>query len=43
VRFDLDVRNVLDDEGAVAASPVYTPGTIPIEGRRVIFSADVRF
>jgi len=43
VRLDLDVRNVLGADGTLAASPVYTPATVPIEGRRVLLSADVRF
>jgi outer membrane receptor protein involved in Fe transport len=39
----LDVTNLLDGDGGLAASPVYTPATVPIEGRRVMFGADVRF
>jgi outer membrane receptor protein involved in Fe transport len=43
VRFDLDVRNLLDTEGALASSFVYTPPSVPVEGRRLSFAVDVRF
>ncbi len=43
VRFDLDVRNIFDTLGSQAASFIYTPPTLPIVGRRVLLSADVRF
>ena len=39
----LDVRNVLDAGGGMAASPIYTPSVVPIEGRRILLSADLRF
>jgi outer membrane receptor protein involved in Fe transport len=38
-----DVRNVFDTKGPYAASFIYTPATLPIEGRRFLLSADVRF
>jgi len=43
ITLSLDVRNLLDTRGGLAASPVYTPATVPVEGRRALFGADVRF
>jgi len=43
VRFSLDVRNLFDRTGTYAASFIYTPATLPIEGRRFILTTDVRF
>ena len=43
VRFDLDVRNVFDSAGTSAASFIYTPATLPIEGRRVLLSSEILF
>ena len=39
----LDVRNLFGSDGATAASTIYTPSAIPIEGRRVSVGAEVRF
>lgn len=43
VTFRVDVRNLFDGEGQLAASPVYPVPRIPIEGRRVLVSAEVQF
>jgi len=43
LRLDVDVRNLFDEKGPLAASFIYAPATIPIEGRRLLLSADVRF
>jgi iron complex outermembrane receptor protein len=43
VTFHLDVLNVFDSKGAVAASPVYVLPQLPIEGRRVLVGAEIRF
>jgi outer membrane receptor for ferrienterochelin and colicins len=43
VTFHLDVLNVFGSDGAVAASPVYAVPSLPIEGRRVLVGADLRF
>jgi outer membrane receptor for ferrienterochelin and colicin len=38
-----DVRNLFDSDGATAASTIYTPSHIPVEGRRMAFGAELRF
>jgi outer membrane receptor protein involved in Fe transport len=43
VRLECDLRNVFDTKGAYAASLIYTPATLPIEGRRLILGTEVRF
>ena len=43
VTVHLDVLNLFDRAGTVAASPVYAVPRLPIEGRRVLLGADVRF
>ncbi|HEY8151853.1 MAG TPA: TonB-dependent receptor [Vicinamibacteria bacterium] len=43
VTLHLDVLNLFDGAGTVAASPVYAVPRLPIEGRRVLVGADVRF
>jgi iron complex outermembrane receptor protein len=43
VRVEFDVRNLFDAQGSYAASFIYTPATLPIEGRRALVSAEVRF
>jgi iron complex outermembrane receptor protein len=43
VRLDLDVRNLFDAAGAQASSFIYTPARVPIEGRRLLVAADVKF
>ena len=43
VTLTLDVRNLFDTNGELAAIPVYVPDTVPIEGRRVLLGAEVRF
>jgi outer membrane receptor protein involved in Fe transport len=43
VTFYLDVQNLFDTQGELAASPVYAPATLPIEGRRALLSVEVRF
>ena len=43
VTLHLDVLNLFDTKGTVAASPVYAVPTLPIEGRRVIGGVEVRF
>jgi outer membrane receptor for ferrienterochelin and colicins len=43
VRVDFDVRNLFDAKGAYAASFIYTPATLPIEGRRFLLSSEIRF
>jgi iron complex outermembrane receptor protein len=43
VRLEFDVRNLFDAQGTYAASFIYTPATLPIEGRRALVSAEVRF
>ena len=39
----LDVRNLFDSDGGTAASTIYTPSVIPIEGRRLSVGAELRF
>jgi outer membrane receptor for ferrienterochelin and colicins len=39
----LDVLNVFDSDGSLSASPVYTPSRVPIEGRRALIGAELRF
>jgi iron complex outermembrane receptor protein len=41
--FQLDVRNVFGSAGTMAASPVFTPPRLPIEGRRLLLGAEVSF
>jgi iron complex outermembrane receptor protein len=41
--FHLDLRNALDEEGLQAASYVYVPLRLPVDGRRVELSAELRF
>jgi outer membrane receptor protein involved in Fe transport len=43
VTFHLDVLNLFDTRGTVAASPVYPVARLPIEGRRALLGAEVRF
>jgi hypothetical protein len=43
VTFHVDVLNVFGTTGTVAASPVYAVPRLPVEGRRVLFGAEVRF
>jgi len=43
VTVHLDVLNLFDRAGTVAASPVYAVPRLPIEGRRILLGADVRF
>ncbi|MCM2255514.1 MAG: TonB-dependent receptor [Vicinamibacteria bacterium] len=43
VTFHLDLRNLLDEEGLQAASYVYVPQRLPVDGRRVELSAELRF
>ena len=43
VTIHLDVLNLFDRAGTVAASPVYAVPTLPIEGRRILLGADVKF
>jgi TonB dependent receptor len=43
VTLHLDVLNLFDSKGTVAASPVYAIPTLPIEGRRVLGGIEVRF
>jgi hypothetical protein len=43
VTLHLDVLNLFGSAGTVAASPVYAVPSLPIEGRRVLIGADVRF
>src|SRR5207245_1290385 len=43
VTLHLDVLNLFDSKGTVAASPVYAVPTLPIEGRRVLGGIEVRF
>ncbi len=43
VTLHLDVLNLLDTKGTVAASPVYGVPTLPIEGRRLLAGVEVRF
>lgn len=43
VTFQLDVFNVFDVNGTVAASPVFTPARLPIPGRRILGGVEVRF
>jgi outer membrane receptor for ferrienterochelin and colicins len=43
VTLHVDVLNVFGSKGAVAASPVYVMPRLPIEGRRVLFGAEIRF
>ena len=43
VTFHLDVRNLFDEQGGVAASTVYALPALPIEGRRILVGAEVRF
>jgi hypothetical protein len=37
------VRNLFDSDGGTAASTIYTPSVIPIEGRRLSVGAELRF
>ena len=39
----LDVQNLFDSAGQVAASPIYTPSEIPIPGRRISLGFETRF
>jgi outer membrane receptor protein involved in Fe transport len=39
----LDARNLFASKGATAASTIYTPSQIPIEGRRFLLGGEVRF
>jgi outer membrane receptor protein involved in Fe transport len=43
VTLHLDVLNLFGSAGTVAASPVYAVPSLPIEGRRILLGADVRF
>ena len=43
VTLHLDVLNLFDSKGTVAASPVYAVPTLPIEGWRVLGGIEVRF
>jgi hypothetical protein len=43
VTLHLDVLNLFDSKGTVAASPVYAIPELPIEGRRVLAGIEVRF
>jgi outer membrane receptor for ferrienterochelin and colicins len=43
VTFQLDVRNLTDTHGEIAASPVYAIPRLPIEGRSLLLGAEVRF
>jgi outer membrane receptor for ferrienterochelin and colicins len=39
----LDAQNLFDSSGSIAASPIYTPSEIPIQGRRVSLGFETRF
>jgi outer membrane receptor protein involved in Fe transport len=43
VTLHLDVLNLFDTAGTVAASPVYAVPSLPIEGRRLLLGAEIRF
>ncbi len=43
VTVSVDLRNALDTGGELSASPIYRPTRVPIEGRRLLVGADVRF
>jgi hypothetical protein len=43
VTLHLDVLNLFDRAGTVAASPVYAVPRLPIEGRRILLGADIKF
>src|SRR4029078_4369845 len=43
VTIHLDVLNACDSKGTVAPSPVYAVPRLPIEGRRILVGADLRF
>jgi iron complex outermembrane receptor protein len=43
VVFHLDVRNLTNSHGEIAASPVYAIPRLPIEGRRWLAGAELRF
>jgi len=43
VTLHLDVLNLFDRAGTVAASPVYAIPRLPIEGRRILLGADIKF
>ena len=39
----VDAFNLFDSDGEIAASPVYAVPRLPIEGRRLLMSAEIRF
>ena len=43
ITFTVDVLNLFDTKGSIPASPIYTPANIPIEGRRAVLGAELRF
>lgn len=43
VTLHIDLRNALDEQGLQAASYVYVPLRLPVDGRRVELSAELRF
>ena len=43
VTLSLDVRNLFDEQGTLAASPAQVMSTVPIRGRSALLSFEVRF
>ena len=43
VTLTLDVRNLFDEQGTVAASPAQVLSYVPIRGRSALASLEVRF